>query len=75
MLNLLWSGWPKISTKAKVRWEVICTPMKEGGLGIPKLGTWNKAAKLKHMWKLCSNDYQSFWVDSVHTIYLKGRNF
>ena len=53
MRNFLWSGRPDIATKAKVRWELVCSPMVEGGLGIPRLEAWNRAAQLKHIWHLC----------------------
>ena len=47
----------------------------EGGLGIPKLEIWNKAAQLKHIWHLCKGGARGIWVDWVHAVFLKGRSF
>ena len=38
---------------AKVAWENVCLPKREGGLGIKDVDSWNKAATLKHLWHLC----------------------
>src|SRR5262249_26783296 len=44
MRNFLWSGKHNISTKAKIKWDVVCSLKHEGRLGIPNLVAWNKAA-------------------------------
>jgi len=41
----LWSGKDE-KAKAKVSWEKFCVPKKEGGLGLKRIGAWNKAAML-----------------------------
>ncbi|GAV74075.1 hypothetical protein CFOL_v3_17557, partial [Cephalotus follicularis] len=33
--------------RGKVKWSSVCKPLKEGGLGIKDLKTWNKALLLK----------------------------
>ncbi|XP_059635532.1 uncharacterized protein LOC132277702 [Cornus florida] len=35
---------------AKVTWEMVCKPKKEGGLGIPNLELTNKADILRYIW-------------------------
>jgi len=45
----LWKGTSMSHTRAKVAWHSICYPLREGGLGIKNLKTWNKAAMLKHI--------------------------
>ena len=32
--GFLWSGSPSDSTKAKVAWRDVCSPLEEGGLGV-----------------------------------------
>jgi hypothetical protein len=49
--RILWSGKDE-KAKAKVSWEKICVPKKEGGLGLKRIGAWNKAAMLRHIWNL-----------------------
>jgi len=49
--RFLWSGKDE-KAKAKVSWEKICVPKKEGGLGLKRIGAWNKAAMLRHIWNL-----------------------
>nr|GEV45003.1 hypothetical protein [Tanacetum cinerariifolium] len=38
--------------KAKVAWEDVCLPRKEGGLGIPRLVMFNKVLISTHIWSL-----------------------
>jgi hypothetical protein len=47
----LWCGKDE-KAKAKVSWEKICVPRKEGGLGLKRIGAWNKTAMLRHIWNL-----------------------
>lgn len=30
----------------------LCAPKNEGGLGLKRVGEWNKAAAMKHFWNL-----------------------
>ncbi|GJZ97566.1 hypothetical protein Tco_0670019 [Tanacetum coccineum] len=45
MRGFLWCQGEMKKGKAKVAWEVVCLPRKEGGLGIHRLETFNKALK------------------------------
>ncbi|GKD74061.1 putative reverse transcriptase domain, reverse transcriptase zinc-binding domain protein [Tanacetum coccineum] len=60
--------------KAKVAWEVVCLPKVEGGLGIRRLDTFNKAVMMSHNWKLLSLK-ESMWVQWIHAYKLRSRNF
>ncbi|KAL0285311.1 UNVERIFIED_CONTAM: hypothetical protein Sradi_7176200 [Sesamum radiatum] len=51
---------------AKVAWEHICKPKKEGGLGIRSVLQMNQAL-MKHIWRILQADTQSIWVDWVRT--------
>lgn len=48
----LWKGNIEDHHTARVSWNVVTTPKKEGGLGINDLLLWNKACCLKLIWLL-----------------------
>ncbi|GKC76205.1 putative reverse transcriptase domain, reverse transcriptase zinc-binding domain protein, partial [Tanacetum coccineum] len=54
MHGFLWCQGNMRRGKAKVAWEAICLPKHEGGLGIRKLHTFNKALMTSHIWRLIS---------------------
>ncbi|GJV05506.1 putative RNA-directed DNA polymerase, eukaryota, reverse transcriptase zinc-binding domain protein [Tanacetum coccineum] len=60
--------------KAKVAWEAVCLPKKEGGLGIYHLEAFNKALITSHIWSLLNNK-ESLWVKWIHTYKLIERSF
>ncbi|XP_028092536.1 uncharacterized protein LOC114292711 [Camellia sinensis] len=70
-----WSGCELKKHGAKVSWDRICCPKKEGGLGFKSLTVWNKAAIAKHVWFLFSGGEQSMWCIWVKSYILKGRSF
>jgi hypothetical protein len=55
MKSFLWSGSDMRTIRAKVAWDQVCLPKKEGGLGIKRITEWNKIALLKHIWNLCND--------------------
>ena len=70
----LWKGTSMAHVGAKVAWKSICYPLTEGGLGITNLKTWNKAATLKHIWRLLV-DKDSLWTIWVTTVLLRNKSF
>ncbi|GJR78441.1 putative RNA-directed DNA polymerase, eukaryota, reverse transcriptase zinc-binding domain protein [Tanacetum coccineum] len=74
MRNFLWAQGESQKGKSKVAWEVVCLPMKEGGLGVRRLELFNKALMVTHIWNLLSRK-ESLWVKWVHAYKLRGRNF
>ncbi|XP_071708018.1 uncharacterized mitochondrial protein AtMg00310-like [Rutidosis leptorrhynchoides] len=60
--------------KAKVKWDDVCLPKTEGGLGIRRLKLWNLALLSSQFWRLLSHK-QSLWVKWVHTYRLANPNF
>ncbi|GJY37828.1 hypothetical protein Tco_0424192 [Tanacetum coccineum] len=74
MRGFLWCQGKMRSGKAKVAWEVVCLPKDEGGLGIRRLESFNKALMTTHIWKLLSRK-ESLWVQWIHAYKLRGRNF
>ncbi|GJT04882.1 hypothetical protein Tco_0839344 [Tanacetum coccineum] len=72
MRGFLWCQGGLSRGKAKVAWEVVCLPKKEGGLGIRRLDHFNKALMVSHIWKLLSLK-ESLWV-KIHHTYLDKSN-
>ncbi|GJS19319.1 RNA-directed DNA polymerase, eukaryota, reverse transcriptase zinc-binding domain protein [Tanacetum coccineum] len=74
MRNCLWSHGDSQKGKSKVAWEVVCLPMKKGGLGVRRLELFNKSLMRKllqlrplirdHCW-VCIGDGAtcSIWFD------------
>ncbi|GAV74021.1 hypothetical protein CFOL_v3_17504, partial [Cephalotus follicularis] len=67
--RFLWGG----NGRGKVKWAEVCKPLKEGGLGINDLKTWNKALLLKQVWDVLTG--KSIWVKWCHAYLLHGSNF
>lgn len=57
----LWSGPSYNVKKAKVSWDVVCLPKKEGGLGLRSLKAMNKVLTLNLLWRLTSSQ-PSLWA-------------
>ncbi|GJZ64772.1 hypothetical protein Tco_0621468 [Tanacetum coccineum] len=60
--------------KAKVAWDIVCLPKKEGGLGIRKLEVFNKALMIAHIWSLLTHK-ESLWVKWIHAYKIKDQSF
>ncbi|GJX23787.1 hypothetical protein Tco_0228232 [Tanacetum coccineum] len=59
--GFLWCQGDIRKGNAKVAWDAVCLPKKEGGLGIRKLDVFNKALMVSHIWNLLSLK-ESLWV-------------
>lgn len=70
----LWKGSSLSTSGAKVAWAKVCLPKQEGGLGIMRLKDWNKAATIKHIWRLLTVD-TSIWTSWIHKVLLKRKPF
>lgn len=67
----LWKGSELKNGGAKVAWECVCLPKKEGGLGVKNMELWNRAALLKHIWHICTDNDQSIWSSWVRSYLIK----
>ncbi|GJT71816.1 putative reverse transcriptase domain, reverse transcriptase zinc-binding domain protein [Tanacetum coccineum] len=72
--GFLWCQGDMKRGKSKVKWDVVCLPKSEGGLGIRRLKTWNVALMTTHIWSILSNR-QSLWVNWIYSYRLQERNF
>ncbi|GAV69154.1 hypothetical protein CFOL_v3_12655, partial [Cephalotus follicularis] len=58
--RFLWGGSSNSIKQSLVKWDKVCTPFPEGGLGIKSMKIWNKALLLKQVWNLLTD--HSLWV-------------
>ena len=61
----LWKGSDLSYGNAKVAWDTICFPKKEGGLGVKNIEVWNRESMVKHLWSSRISSYllygRSIW--------------
>ncbi|GJW04877.1 reverse transcriptase domain-containing protein [Tanacetum coccineum] len=74
MRGFLWCHGDMSKGKAKVSWEVVYLPKNEGGLGVRRLDTFNKALMVPHIWNLLARK-DTLWVKWIHVYKLRGRHF
>ena len=70
----LWSGLTLNSRKTKVAWAEVCTPKREGGLGLRSIEEANKVSMLKLIWRILSAK-GSLWVDWVQKNLIRDGSF
>ncbi|KAJ9536697.1 hypothetical protein OSB04_un000082 [Centaurea solstitialis] len=59
--DFLWAQGNSSKGKCKVAWELVCRPLRNGGLGFKRLTTWNRALIMKHLWDILTNR-ESLWI-------------
>ncbi|XP_074301065.1 uncharacterized protein LOC141632416 [Silene latifolia] len=69
--NYLWDGSSDYSRAHMVKWEWVCSPKREGGLGVKYSLDWNVAAIGKLVWWIYTKP-DSLWVKRVNQICIKG---
>ncbi|GKC02621.1 hypothetical protein Tco_0994231 [Tanacetum coccineum] len=74
MRGFLWCQGEMKKGKAKVAWEAVYLPHREGGLGIRRLDDFNVALMTTHVWCILINK-ESLWVQWIYSYKLKGRSF
>ncbi|XP_074277771.1 uncharacterized protein LOC141601395 [Silene latifolia] len=57
-----------------MKWQLLCSPKLEGGIGIKEVLSWNCSQMLKWVWKLFYRP-QCIWTKWVHAYVLKGDCF
>ncbi|XP_026459417.1 uncharacterized protein LOC113360085 [Papaver somniferum] len=55
-----WSGNAEEQKCVTLKWDKVCSPVEEGGLGIRKLEDMNKALLMKFIWKMLNS--QEEWA-------------
>ncbi|XP_026383776.1 uncharacterized protein LOC113279290 [Papaver somniferum] len=51
-----WMGDPAVKKLITVKWDEVCAPMEEGGLGIRRLEVVNKDLLMKLLWRIETED-------------------
>ncbi|XP_071715241.1 uncharacterized mitochondrial protein AtMg00310-like [Rutidosis leptorrhynchoides] len=72
--GFLWCQGEMKRGKAKVKWDDLCKPKDEGGLGIKRLKYWNIALMTSHIWRILAHK-QTLWVKWIHTYRLTNKHF
>lgn len=70
----LWSGSPNQTHKAKVKWEDLCFPKSEGGLGLRCLRDSTRVFVLNLIWRLFTLP-ESLWVFWIQHYLLQDGSF
>ncbi|XP_058734199.1 uncharacterized protein LOC131605929 [Vicia villosa] len=65
----VWTGTDK-SRKSPIAWTRVCSSIKNGGMNLIHMETWNRVAMLRCLWSL-SLKVDSLWVKWVHAYYIK----
>ncbi|KAJ9708014.1 hypothetical protein PVL29_000195 [Vitis rotundifolia] len=66
--DFLWGGGALENKPHLVSWKTICTTKNDGGLGIRKLATFNKALLGKWLWRF-ANENDSLWKQIISSKY------
>ena len=74
MCCFLWCQGEMNRGRAKVSWDDLCLPKKEGGLGVRKLEKFNVALMSSHVWKILTYK-ETLWVRWIHSYKLKNKSF
>lgn len=69
MRNLLWSANPDKLSSNLIRWETVCLPKSDGGLGLRRVKEVNETCLMKLGWSAASAD--SLWAKWFRTRYFK----
>ncbi|KAJ9555971.1 hypothetical protein OSB04_010585 [Centaurea solstitialis] len=72
--KFLWAQGESAQGKCKLSWESVCMPIEKGGLGIRRLGMWNRAMVTKHIWDVLRMR-STLWVQWVRLHYIQGGSF
>ncbi|XP_026451890.1 uncharacterized protein LOC113352259 [Papaver somniferum] len=54
--NFLWTGDPSSRKVITIKWDSVCSPIDEGGIGLRRLEILNKSLLMKLYWKILNGD-------------------
>jgi hypothetical protein len=66
--DFLWGGMGEEFKFHLVNWRKVCSPIREGGLGIPNLRSFNRALLGKWLWRY-ANEPEAWWRKVVEAKY------
>ena len=71
--NFLWGGTPEQNKIAWIRWDTVCKPKEEGGLGVKDITAFNTSLLGKWKWDLFQNKEET-WARVLQSKYGSWRN-
>ena len=72
--GFLWKGKESTARGVRVKWQEICYPRSEGGLGLKDIYSWNQACIMQNIWALITKA-GSIWIAWIQAYVLKGKDF
>lgn len=69
----LWKITLEARYTARVSWDCLTSPVKEGGLGLKNLQLWNTTCTIKLLWFLLFRT-ESIWVAWIHQNFIKDES-
>ncbi|XP_039068118.1 uncharacterized protein LOC120214237 [Hibiscus syriacus] len=72
--RFFWKGSDIAATGARIRWDKLCLPKSEGGLGLKDIKSWNKSCILHLIKKILAGD-GSLWIAWIKTYVIKNSDF
>ena len=75
MSRFLWAGNTVTSYGAKIAWDKVCRPKKEGGLGFKDIFLTNTVLNLKHIGSLLDPSNKSLWKHWIQMYMMKNKSF
>ena len=70
----LWKGIVEFDGPGMVDWKKVCSPKKNGGLGVRRVCEWNIAAVGKYVWDIAQKK-DCLFVKWIHSVYLIDENW
>ena len=71
--SFFWKGTSGSGKGARVKWQDVCYPKAEGGLGLKDILSWNQACMIQHLWSIFTRS-GSIWIAWIYDYVLKGRS-
>ncbi|KAJ9536646.1 hypothetical protein OSB04_un000195 [Centaurea solstitialis] len=72
--DFLWAHGSSSKGRCRVAWVDVCKARENGGLGLRRMTTWNRALVSRNLWDILSKK-NSLWTSWVRRYYLQSLDF